>query len=102
MNKIYFCESPIQPMISISLNVSSFRVQSLFGGVGEMRDRLILNHKLPNIVVGTPGRLLALLKSKRLNLRSDNFHIILLWKVHSVFPDGDIWIHLYSLSLNFR
>ncbi|OQR69393.1 ATP-dependent RNA helicase DDX39A-like [Tropilaelaps mercedesae] len=52
------------------------RVHSLYGGLGAIRDRIILQHKLPNIIVGTPGRLLALLKGSQLNLRGVTHFIV--------------------------
>lgn len=45
------------------------RVNVFFGGMNVANDEKILKQRTPHIVVGTPGRVLALVKSKKLNLR---------------------------------
>lgn len=48
----------------------SVRVNVFFGGMDVANDEKALKNKTPHIVVGTPGRVLALVKSKKLNLRN--------------------------------
>lgn len=45
------------------------QVSVFFGGMQMAKDEMNLKAKTPHIVVGTPGRILALVKSKKLNLR---------------------------------
>lgn len=45
------------------------RVNVFFGGMNLANDEKILKQHTPHIVVGTPGRILALVKNKKLNLR---------------------------------
>lgn len=45
------------------------RVNVFFGGMNVANDEKALKQKTPHIVVGTPGRILALVKNKKLNLR---------------------------------
>lgn len=45
------------------------RVNVFFGGMNVANDEKTLKTRTPHIVVGTPGRVLALVKSKKLNLR---------------------------------
>lgn len=45
------------------------RVNVFFGGMNLANDEKILKQQTPHIVVGTPGRILALIKNKKLNLR---------------------------------
>lgn len=45
------------------------RVNVFFGGMNVANDEKTLKQKTPHIVVGTPGRILALVKNKKLNLR---------------------------------
>lgn len=44
------------------------RVAVFFGGLNIMNDEKVLRSNPPHIVVGTPGRILALVRSKKLNL----------------------------------
>ena len=41
-----------------------------FGGLNIQKDEQTLKSNCPHIVVGTPGRILALVRSKKLNLRN--------------------------------
>nr|XP_023021711.1 ATP-dependent RNA helicase WM6-like [Leptinotarsa decemlineata] len=50
--------------------MSSVEVGVFFGGMPIANDEQILKNKCPHIVVGTPGRILALVKSKKLNLKN--------------------------------
>lgn len=47
----------------------SIKVGVFFGGMTIANDEKVLKSNCPHIVVGTPGRILALVKSKKLNLR---------------------------------
>ncbi|CAF0863233.1 unnamed protein product [Didymodactylos carnosus] len=49
--------------------MTQVRVAVFFGGLPTKNDEDILKKNCPHIVVGTPGRILALAKSKALNLR---------------------------------
>merc|ERR1712193_373945 len=41
-----------------------------FGGLAIAKDEQVLKNNCPHIVVGTPGRILALIRSKKLNLKN--------------------------------
>ncbi|ENN72901.1 ATP-dependent RNA helicase WM6 [Dendroctonus ponderosae] len=47
----------------------SIKVGVFFGGLPIQKDEEMLKNNCPHIVVGTPGRILALVKSKKLNLK---------------------------------
>ncbi|CAL1280510.1 unnamed protein product [Larinioides sclopetarius] len=47
----------------------NIKVGVFFGGMTITNDEKVLKSNCPHIVVGTPGRILALVKSKKLNLR---------------------------------
>jgi len=46
------------------------KVGVFFGGLAIAKDEQVLKANCPNIVVGTPGRILALVRSKKLNLKN--------------------------------
>jgi len=46
------------------------KVGVFFGGMNISKDEETIKNNCPHIVVGTPGRILALVKSKKLNLKS--------------------------------
>lgn len=46
------------------------KVAVFFGGVGIKKDEETLEKNCPHIVVGTPGRILALIRSKKLSLKN--------------------------------
>ena len=46
------------------------KVQVFFGGVGIKKDEETLKKNCPHIVVGTPGRILALARQHSLNLKN--------------------------------
>jgi len=48
----------------------SVKVAVFFGGVGIQKDQETLKKNCPHIVVGTPGRILALIRDKSLNLKN--------------------------------
>ena len=47
----------------------TIRVSVFFGGMNIANDEKALKGSPPHIVVGTPGRILALIRSKKLNLK---------------------------------
>ncbi|XP_013380238.1 spliceosome RNA helicase DDX39B [Lingula anatina] len=49
--------------------MSNIRVAVFFGGMPIKKDEEVLKKNCPHIVVGTPGRILALIRSKALNLK---------------------------------
>lgn len=50
--------------------MSTVKVAVFFGGMPIQNDEQVLKNKCPHIVVGTPGRLLALVRTKKLNLKN--------------------------------
>ena len=48
--------------------MAGVRVSAFFGGVPMKKDELVIKATRPHIVVGTPGRIKALVNSKKLNL----------------------------------
>ena len=56
--------------------MNSVKVSVFFGGVPTKQDEDILKKNCPHVVVGTPGRILALAKSKALNLKHVKHFII--------------------------
>lgn len=52
------------------------QVGVFFGGLDIRKDEETLRDHTPHIVVGTPGRLLALLRSRALKLGSTKFFIL--------------------------
>ena len=46
------------------------QVGVFFGGLAIAKDEQVLKSNCPNIVVGTPGRILALVRSKKLQLKN--------------------------------
>jgi len=46
------------------------KVGVFFGGLAIAKDEQVLKSNCPHIVVGTPGRILALIRSKKLNLKN--------------------------------
>lgn len=49
--------------------MSNVKVGVFFGGMNIQKDEETLKKNCPHIVVGTPGRILALVKSKKLDLK---------------------------------
>ena len=47
-----------------------FQVGVFFGGLAITKDEQVLKSNCPHIVVGTPGRILALVRSKKLDLKN--------------------------------
>jgi len=50
--------------------MTNIKVGVFFGGMEIKKDEKTLKENCPHIVVGTPGRILALVKSKKLNLKN--------------------------------
>jgi len=50
--------------------MSNTKVGVFFGGMNISKDEETLKNNCPHIVVGTPGRILALVRSKKLNLKN--------------------------------
>lgn len=50
--------------------MTTVKVGVFFGGLNIAKDEATLKSNCPHIVVGTPGRILALVRSKKLNLRT--------------------------------
>merc|ERR1712038_466296 len=50
--------------------MGTIKVGVFFGGLAISKDEEVLKHNCPHVVVGTPGRLLALVRSKKLNLKN--------------------------------
>lgn len=49
--------------------LGTVKIAVFFGGMAIKKDEEVLKKNCPHIVVGTPGRILALLKNKALNLK---------------------------------
>lgn len=49
--------------------MNNFKIAVFFGGMSVKKDEEVLKKNCPHIVVGTPGRILALLNSKVLVLK---------------------------------
>jgi len=56
--------------------MSGVKVSVFFGGLSVKQDEETLKKNCPHVVVGTPGRILALLESKALNLRHVKHYVI--------------------------
>ncbi|XP_052789418.1 spliceosome RNA helicase DDX39B [Mya arenaria] len=56
--------------------MGSVKIAVFFGGMPVKKDEEVLSKNCPHIVVGTPGRLLALIKSKALNLKNVKHFIL--------------------------
>jgi len=50
--------------------IPSLKVGVFFGGMAIAKDEQVLKNNCPHVVVGTPGRILALVKSKKLPLKN--------------------------------
>ena len=53
-----------------SANMFYVKVGVFFGGMAIAKDEQVLKNNCPHIIVGTPGRILALVKSKKLSLKN--------------------------------
>ena len=56
--------------LTIVCPIALFQVAVFFGGLPISKDEQVLKSNCPHIVVGTPGRILALVRSKKLNLKN--------------------------------
>ncbi|KAF4531836.1 hypothetical protein B566_EDAN000862 [Ephemera danica] len=54
----------------------TIKVNVFFGGLPIQKDEEVLKNNCPHIVVGTPGRILALVRSKKLNLKHLKYFIL--------------------------
>lgn len=61
---------------AFSKYMPEMRVAMFFGGLPIKKDEELLSRNHPNIVVGTPGRLLALVQKQKLNLSSLRYFIV--------------------------
>lgn len=52
------------------------KISVFFGGISIKKDEEVLRTNCPHIVVGTPGRILALARDKTLNLRQIKHFIL--------------------------
>lgn len=62
----------LNQIFGIFINASitfGFQVGVFFGGLSIQKDEETLKNVTPHIVVGTPGRILALIRNKKLNLK---------------------------------
>ena len=50
--------------------MNSVKIAVFFGGMLVQKDEQTLHNNCPHIVVGTPGRILALVRTKHLNLKN--------------------------------
>jgi len=50
--------------------MTGIKVGVFFGGLAISKDEEVISKNCPNIIVGTPGRILALVRSKKLNLKN--------------------------------
>merc|ERR1712156_1021370 len=50
--------------------MTGIKVGVFFGGLAIAKDETVIKSNCPNIIVGTPGRILALVRSKKLNLKN--------------------------------
>ena len=56
--------------------MNSVKIAVFFGGMSVKKDEDVLKKNCPHIVVGTPGRILALAKTKVLNLKNIKHFIL--------------------------
>lgn len=56
--------------------MNSMKIAVFFGGMSIKKDEEVLKKNCPHIVVGTPGRILALIKSKALSLKNVKHFIL--------------------------
>jgi superfamily II DNA/RNA helicase len=56
--------------------MSGIKVGVFFGGLAITKDEQVLKSNCPHIVVGTPGRILALVRSKKLDLKNIKHFIL--------------------------
>ena len=87
--------------------MSGIKIAVFFGGMPIKKDEEVLKKNCPSIVVGTPGRLLALIKSKALSLKHVK-HFILdecdkmlceLGMLNLFFKARTVWVIFINFSL---
>ena len=52
------------------------KISVFFGGISIKKDEETIKNNCPHIVVGTPGRILALIRQKTLNLKNTKHFIL--------------------------
>ncbi len=70
-NKLLLFNMAVHKLVSPSFafTASLPKVAVFFGGLSIKKDEEVLKRESPHVVVGTPGRILALSRNKSLNLR---------------------------------
>jgi superfamily II DNA/RNA helicase len=56
--------------------MNNVKIAVFFGGMSVKKDEEVLKKNCPHIVVGTPGRILALINSKTINLKNVKHFIL--------------------------
>lgn len=56
--------------------MTGVKIAVFFGGMSIKKDEEVLKKNCPHIVVGTPGRILALIRQKQLNLKHAKHFIL--------------------------
>merc|ERR1712012_1044022 len=77
---------------------ASIKVGVFFGGLAITKDEQVLKDNCPHIVVGTPGRILALVRSKKLNLKNCK-HFML--DPMEVYVDDEAKLTLHGLQQHY-
>lgn len=62
--------------LRFSKYMPAIKTHVFYGGVSIKQDQEVLKNDCPNIVVGTPGRILALIREKSLNLKNCKHFIL--------------------------
>ena len=80
-------------------NFILFQVGVFFGGLAIAKDEQVIKSNCPNIIVGTPGRILALVRSKKLNLK--NLKHFILDECDKMLEQLGIYFFIYFLAQMF-
>ena len=76
--------------------MNSIKIAVFFGGMLVQKDEQTLQRNCPHIVVGTPGRILALVRTKHLNLKHIK-HFVIDECDKMLMELGEAWMmHLWS------
>jgi superfamily II DNA/RNA helicase len=62
--------------LRFSKYMPAIKTHVFYGGVSIKQDHEVLKSDCPNIVVGTPGRILALIRDKALNMKNCKHFIL--------------------------
>ena len=78
LTDVRICQLVLYIEIIMQLKFVCFESQVgvFFGGLAMSKDEAVLKSNCPHIVVGTPGRILALVRSKKLNLKNIKHFIL--------------------------